>query len=177
MRGKCSYRPLATFAGLPVREPARRLLALVACLLAAAPALAQDDLAGAPPKLALQVTTASLGETCRRVETTDPASLTSVSLHRTFHDDFDTHPLSGDRWASHYAGGAAWPEARYWGGEGSDFRRKDTWNGEQQIYVDPRYGGRETTPLGLDPFRVHDGVLSIVASRTPAALKPVLVQQ
>src|SRR4029453_19238482 len=40
--------------------------------------------------------------------------------------------------------------------------------------VDPRYGGRETTPLGLDPFRVKDGVLSIVASRTPPALKTVL---
>ena len=44
------------------------------------------------------------------------------------------------------------PEARYWGGEGSDFKRKTAWNGEQQIYVDPRYAGRATTPLGLDPF-------------------------
>ncbi len=74
----------------------------------------------------------------------------------------------------HYAGGAAWPEARYWGGDGSDFKRKTTYNGEQQIYVDPRYGGRSTTPLGLDPFKIRDGVLSIVASRTPPALKSVL---
>jgi hypothetical protein len=53
------------------------------------------------------------------------------------------------------------------GGEGSDFRRKTSYNGEQQIYVDPRYGGRETTPLGLDPLKVQDGILSIVASRSP----------
>jgi len=42
----------------------------------------------------------------------------------------------------HYAGGAAWPDARYWGGDNSDFKRKTSWNGEQQIYVDPRYAGR-----------------------------------
>src|SRR5262249_38009905 len=51
---------------------------------------------------------------------------------------------------------------------------KTSANGEQQIYVDPRYGGRMNTPLGLDPFRVHNGVLSIVASRTPPGLKPAL---
>src|ERR671931_22900 len=73
-----------------------------------------------------------------------------------------------------YAGGAAWPEARYWGGDGSDFRRKTAWNGEQQIYVDPRYRGRGTTPLGLDPFKVKDGVLSITATRTPPQLREVL---
>ena len=73
----------------------------------------------------------------------------TVSLHRTFHDDFDEHPLSTGRWVPHYAGGAAWPDARYWGGDGSDFKRKTSYNGEQQIYVDPRYAGRATTPLGL----------------------------
>jgi beta-glucanase (GH16 family) len=97
-----------------------------------------------------------------------------VSLHRTFHDDFDEHPLLNGKWVPHYAGGAAWPQARYWGGDGSDFKRKTTYNGEQQIYVDPRYGGRATTPLGLDPFKIRDGVLSIVATRTPPVLKPVL---
>ena len=132
-----------------------RLLVLIGCLFAIAPAFAQADLIGAPPQLTLQVATAILGDRCRMIETPDPASLASVSLHRTFHDDFDVHPLVGERWAPHYAGGAAWPEARYWGGDGSDFRRKTSYNGEQQIYVDPRYGGRETTPLGLDPFRVR----------------------
>jgi len=147
---------------------------LLASLLVVAPAFAQADLAHAPPQLNLQVVTAILGDRCRMIETPDPASLASVSLHRTFHDDFDVHPLVGERWAPYYAGGAAWPEARYWGGEGSDFRRKTSYNGEQQIYVDPRYGGRGTTPLGLDPFRVHGGILSIIASRTPPALKAVL---
>ena len=78
------------------------------------------------------------------------------------------------KWAPHYAGGAAWPEARYWGGAGSDFKRKTAYNGEQQIYVDPRYAGRGTTPLGLDPFRVEHGVLSIMARRTPQDLREVL---
>ena len=87
---------------------------------------------------------------------------------------FRRAPVVGGKWVPYYAGGAAWPAARYWGGDGSDFKRKTAWNGEQQIYVDPRYGGRETTPLGLDPFKIRDGILSIVASRTPPHLKAVL---
>jgi beta-glucanase (GH16 family) len=159
-----------------------KVLAIVGCLTTLVPAFAQDglkdDLETAPTQLSLLVTTDPLSEQCRRIEasdpTSDPASLMPVSLHRTFHDDFDEHPLLTGKWEPHYAGGAAWPQARYWGGDGSDFKRKTTYNGEQQIYVDPRYGGRAETPLGLDPFKVRDGVLSIVASRTPPALKSVL---
>jgi beta-glucanase (GH16 family) len=156
----------------------RKLTAAIAvaagCLLAVAPAFAQGDLETLPTRLTLPVTDDPPGERCRRLETPDAAPLASVSLHRTFHDDFDGHPLLNGKWVPHYAGGAAWPEARYWGGDGSDFKRKTSYNGEQQIYVDPRYGGRATTPLGLDPFKVQDGILSIVASRTPPALKSVL---
>jgi len=155
-----------------------KVLAIVGCLATLAPAFAQDnikdDLKTAPAQLTLEVTTDPSDEQCRRIETSDAASLVPLSLHRTFHDDFDEHPLSKGKWASHYAGGAAWPEARYWGGDGSDFKRKTSYNGEQQIYVDPRYGGRATTPLGLDPFKIHDGVLSIIASRTPPDLKSLL---
>jgi beta-glucanase (GH16 family) len=151
-----------------------RVLAMVGCLAVFVPAFARDDLKTAPAQLTLQVATDPAAERCRRIERLDSASLMQVYLHRTFHDDFNEHPLLRGKWVSHYAGGAAWPQARYWGGDGSDFKRKTAYNGEQQIYVDPRYGGRATTPLGLDPFKIRDGVLSIVASRTPAALKYVL---
>lgn len=150
-----------------------RVLPIIAALMASLPANAQEMQRRAPTQLSLMVASDPAGEQCRRI---DPQStmFTAVSLHRTFHDDFDEHPLSKGKWTPHYAGGAAWPEARYWGGDGSDFRRKSTYNGEQQIYVDPRYSGRGTKPLGLDPFTVRDGVLSITARRTPPALREVL---
>jgi beta-glucanase (GH16 family) len=149
-------------------------LAAVGLFAMLAPAFAQTDLTIAPNRLLLPVRNTPPDELCRRFDPMDASPLAAVSLHRTFHDDFDAHPLSAGKWVPHYAGGAAWPDARYWGGDGSDFKRKDSWNGEQQIYVDPRYRGRADTPLGLDPFRVRDGILSIVASRTPPALKSVL---
>lgn len=139
-----------------------------------APCTAQDELDGAPASMSLQVTTDPSTIACRRLEAVNPASLVFLPLRRTFSEEFDEHPLSNGRWVPHYAGGAAWPEARYWGGDGSDFKRKTSANGEQQIYVDPRYAGRAAAPLGLDPFRVKDGVLSIIARRTPPELKPLL---
>jgi beta-glucanase (GH16 family) len=154
--------------------PRGLVVAVAGCLAGLVPAHAQDGLTTAPAALTLQGTVDPIGEGCRRVEMSDSTSLIPVSLHRTFHDDFDEHPLSKGNWVPHYAGGAFWPQANYWGGAGSDVRRKTAWNGEQQIYVDPRYGGRTTTPLGLDPFKIRNGVLSIVATRTPHALKSVL---
>jgi beta-glucanase (GH16 family) len=156
-----------------------RVLVVIFYLGALLPVFAQNDLGStdptiAPAQLSLQVARDPADELCRRIETSDSIPFATVSLHRTFHDDFDEHPLSKGRWVPHYAGGAAWPDARYWGGDGSDFKRQTAYNGEQQIYVDPRYSGRAATPLGLDPFKVKDGILSIIASRTPPALKPVL---
>jgi beta-glucanase (GH16 family) len=151
-----------------------RIAVVIAGLVAHAPAFAQDNTKLGSQQLTLQVTTDPAAEQCRRIETPAAAPLVPLSLHRTFHDNFDEHPLLDRKWTPHYAGGAAWPQARYWGGDGSDFKRKTTYNGEQQIYVDPRYAGRAATPLGLDPFKVQDGVLSIVASRVPAVLKSLL---
>jgi beta-glucanase (GH16 family) len=151
-------------------------IAGLACALtpAAIQAQPQLDLSDAPAQLSLQVAGDPAAEVCRRIEIADHVPLTPVAMHLTFHDEFNEHPLSSGIWTPHYAGGAAWPDARYWGGDGSDFKRKTSANGEQQIYVDPRYAGRLTTPLGLDPFRIHDGVLSIVATRTPPELKSML---
>src|SRR6201999_2791962 len=135
---------------------------------------AQDELTAAPARLSLRAASDPAGAICRRLEMADPLPFRSIFLPLTFHDDFDQHPLASGIWTPHYAGGATWPEARYWGGDGSDFKRKTSANGEQQIYVDPRYAGRGATPLGLDPFKVQNGVLSIVARRTPDDLKGVL---
>ena len=159
-----------------IRQLTPKILVVIGGLLPLSQTVADDDLAAAPARLSLQVGRDALeGEgQCRRAGMSNGGPLATVSLHRTFHDDFDQHPLSSGTWAPHYAGGAAWPEARYWGGDGSDFKRKTAWNGEQQIYVDPRYRGKSPEPLGLDPFRVRDGILSIIATRTPDALKPVL---
>jgi beta-glucanase (GH16 family) len=148
-------------------------IAMIGCLAAFSPAFAQEEHPAGRTRLSLQVASDPPGEKCRPIEASHPNFVTA-SAHRTFHDDFNEHPLSRGKWVPHYAGGAAYPEARYWGGEGSDFKRKTSWNGEQQIYVDPRYAGSGTTPLGLDPFKVSNGILSIVASRTPPELKPVL---
>jgi beta-glucanase (GH16 family) len=148
-------------------------IAMVGCLAAFSPAFAQEEHPAGRTRLSLPVASDPAGEKCRAFDASHPHFVTAY-MHRTFHDDFNEHPLSRGKWVPHYAGGVAYPEARYWGGEGSDFKRKTNWNGEQQIYVDPRYAGRGTTPLGLDPFKISNGILSIVASRTPPELKPAL---
>src|SRR5438132_4206164 len=95
---------------------------IIAALMASLPASAQETQRAAPTQLSLMAASDPAGEQCRRI---DPAStlLATVPMHRTFHDDFDEHPLSTGKWTPHYAGGAAWPEARYWRGDGSAFKR------------------------------------------------------
>ena len=150
-----------------------KVLVLIACLLPMTPCFAQDALRAAPEQLTLSATRDPASEQCRRIDK-DAADLASVSLHRTFHDDFDEHPLKHGKWVPHYSGGAAWPEAQYWGGARSQLKRQTKYNGEQQIYVDPHYRGLALRGLGLDPFRVRGGVLSIIASRTPPELQAAL---
>src|SRR4051812_31121935 len=40
-------------------------------------------------------------------------------------------------------------------------------NGERELYVDPSYNS-----LGLNPFSMHDGALTITAQRASSSLKP-----
>jgi len=152
---------------------ASKALAVVLCLVTTA-ALAQGDLKIAPVHLSLQIVSDKPGERCVCSDRSGPAQLVAMPLHRTFHDDFDEHPLLNGRWVPHHAGAGSLPEWFYAGGEGSVLGRKTKYNGEQQIYVDSGYEGRGIVPLGLDPFKVRDGVLSIVVSRIPSDLKEVL---
>jgi beta-glucanase (GH16 family) len=159
---------------LSLAENMPRMLVLAGLLAVAPPALAEDDLVGAPDKLSLQIPNDVPGEHCAQIEPSAGAMPVTVSLHRTFHDDFDEHPLKSGLWETHYTGSVERPESFYASGAGSELPRRTTYNGEQQIYVDPGYEGSGTVPLGLDPFKVEDGVLSIIASRMPPVLKEVL---
>jgi hypothetical protein len=119
----------------PILTPG--FLTAIGLFITLAPAVAQDDLTAAPAQLSLQVASDPPGERCRHIDATNAAPFVPVPMHLTFHDDFDTHPLLNGKWTPHYSGGAAWPEARYWGGDGSDFKRKTSYNGEQQILAMP----------------------------------------
>jgi len=84
-------------------------------------------------------------------------------LTLTFADEFQSfRPLGtpGGIWRTTYGDGTQ---------KGLD-RRTLPDNGEAELYVDARLADDKGV-IGLDPFRVHDGVLDIVASPTPAALK------
>ena len=80
-----------------------------------------------------------------------------------FHDEFDTLNL--------YDGkpGSGWRTEYGFGGEGTLGSRTLASSGEQEVYADPRFKGTAKTPLGLNPFELHDGVLSIVARKVDPA--------
>ncbi|MBV9406336.1 MAG: glycoside hydrolase family 16 protein [Acidobacteriaceae bacterium] len=45
-------------------------------------------------------------------------------------------------------------------------------NGEKQIYVDPGFRGTAEKPFGINPFRIADGALEIVADKAPDDIVP-----
>lgn len=78
-------------------------------------------------------------------------------VHPTFVDEFERFDHAAGPWRTRFK----------WDGIGA-FTLPD--NGELQLYVDPAFTGDGDTPLGLDPFRIADGVLVIAAVPTPPEL-------
>jgi beta-glucanase (GH16 family) len=70
-----------------------------------------------------------------------------------FSDEFDV--------PSSIPSAETWKTTYYWGD------RTLSGNGEQEFYVDPGYKN-----LGLNPFGIQDGVLTITAEKAPDALRP-----
>src|SRR4051794_25328979 len=71
-----------------------RFLSTISFLITLVPAYAQETLQSSPKALSLLVPTVPASEQCRRFVPSDASSLALVSLHRTFNDDFDEHPLA-----------------------------------------------------------------------------------
>jgi beta-glucanase (GH16 family) len=87
-----------------------------------------------------------------------PSGFVPDGYHLTFADDFDDPDVS--RINEDAVGGR--PGAPAWR---SRYRhdRHTIINGEKQIYVDRAYRGSASNPLGLQPFSIAGGVLTITA--------------
>ncbi|HLJ22093.1 MAG TPA: family 16 glycosylhydrolase, partial [Stellaceae bacterium] len=90
-----------------------------------------------------------------------------AGLHLTFDDEFNSLSLNmgtpstaGGTWTTYFSGNSG--------------IRTLASNGEQELYVDPSYAGTGSSPLGLNPFSVQNGTLTISASPAPAAALPYL---
>ena len=93
-------------------------------------------------------------------------------LKLTFADEFNSISLHNDK-----TGTGTWETTYNWGpenGGGSIYARTALGNNEKQIYVDADATVLGTTPVGISPFSVKDGVLDITAAKTPDALKAQL---
>ena len=87
------------------------------------------------------------------------------SLHLTFDDEFNG--LSLDTGTAATAGGT-------WKTTFNNGKRTLYSNGELEYYVDPDYSGGAAAPLGLQPFSVSHGILTIAARPAPDADLPYL---
>ncbi|CAN7290260.1 family 16 glycosylhydrolase [Phenylobacterium sp. LjRoot225] len=94
-------------------------------------------------------------------------SIDPSKLKLTFAEEFNSLSLQNKS-----AGGGVWATSYAW----ADYPSKSAHNivGEREIYVDPQFAGTGTTALGLNPFSVSNGVLTISPALTPAALKSSL---
>jgi Ca2+-binding RTX toxin-like protein len=95
------------------------------------------------------------------------------ALKMTFDDEFNSLSLArnsdglGGTWKTNFDFGIAY-------GTKSLSSHTLLNNEEQEIYVSPDYAGdavKGTAGLGINPFSVQDGVLTITAEKTPDALK------
>jgi beta-glucanase (GH16 family) len=122
--------------------------------------------------LALDVPNAVATPTCTTLAA--GAATTPVKLKQTFIDLFDAPPdLSTNRWTP-YFGGEYDAVKNVWTGSDLLYRRTQTAGHEQQLYVDPAYKGTTKTSLGFNPFSVENGILHIVAQKTPTNLVKAL---
>ncbi|WP_436049867.1 family 16 glycosylhydrolase [Phenylobacterium sp. LjRoot225] len=94
-------------------------------------------------------------------------SIDPSKLKLTFADEFNSLSLQNKS-----AGGGIWATSYPWAPY--DTLSAHQIKQELEVYVDPQFAGTGTTALGLNPFSVSNGVLTITPGQTPDAMKPLL---
>jgi beta-glucanase (GH16 family) len=112
------------------------------------------------------------GATTRTTTHRSSSSFVPDGYRLTFGDDFDDNDVS--RINEDAVGGR--PGAPAWR---SRYRhdRNTIINGEKQVYVDPAYRGSGSNALGLQPFSIASGVLTITAAPLAERVAPFLGKQ
>ncbi|MFC0685479.1 family 16 glycosylhydrolase [Novosphingobium clariflavum] len=88
--------------------------------------------------------------------------LDTAKLKLSFSDDFNSLSL--------YSQGGTWRTEYGHGGTGTI--ASHTLAGESEIYMDPEWAGTGSKPLGVNPFSIDSGVLTITAAPTSAEVLP-----
>jgi beta-glucanase (GH16 family) len=108
-------------------------------------------------------------------EADSPGSLLDhSSLIETFDDEFNEFSWYADGVIDGKQGGGTWRTHFGYAGVQDRGSRTLSSNGEQQIYVDRAFRGTTNAPLGLDPFRIANGVLEITADRASEKVRPYI---
>ncbi|WP_052730169.1 family 16 glycosylhydrolase [Sphingomonas sp. SRS2] len=87
-------------------------------------------------------------------------------LKLTFNEDFDSLSL--------WNGATGVWRTNFGNDYNPDALSTRTLNDEREIYIDPMMKGTGVSPIGVSPFSLSNGVLTITASPTPEHLRPVL---
>jgi len=94
-------------------------------------------------------------------------SLDTSHLKLSYADDFNSFAVQSSNKVT-----SGWATSYVW--DKYDSLSAHTIFGEAEIYVDPAFKGAGATPLGLNPFSVANGVLSITANPTSPGLASTL---
>ena len=85
-----------------------------------------------------------------------------ASRQLTFTDNFNSLSLMSN-------GRGVWLPYYTYGSNPNSLGDRNLGHGESEIYVDPTMAGQGSKPLGLNPFSISNGVLTITAAPTPTA--------
>ena len=132
-----------------------------------------QDIVRAAANIKLAVPVTSPSNQCTKLAKGTGLPNVLLGFQRTFFDDFNKLDLSAKGWAPFFDGGFD-EETHTWIGYDDPNKRTLKGNKEQQIYVDQEYTGASEQSLNLNPFFIKEGVLNIVAQRTPASLQKSL---
>jgi hypothetical protein len=98
--------------------------------------------------------------------------LDRTGLVKTFSDEFDA--FSWDAEAGEPGGRGTWRTNFGYGSPSALSSRSLINNGELEVYADPAFRGTSDKPLGINPFRVVNGVLEISAALVPEGTRPLI---